>query len=66
MNAALNKGSIVWLYENYYLASGTFSGSENEQFFAARQNSPLIYRISPKGLGEGAGQSIPGGSNKQD
>lgn len=66
MNAALNKACIVGLYENWYLTRGTFSGAEDEQFFAARQNSPLIYMVSPKGLGEGAGQSIPGGSNKQD
>ena len=34
-------------------------------FFAAGQNSPFIYRISTKGLGEEAGQSIYGASSKQ-
>ena len=34
--------------------------------FIAEQNSAPIYRVSSKGLGEGARQFIPGGSNKQD
>ena len=39
---------------------------EMSNFFAAGQHSPAIYMVSPKGLQEDAGQSIPGGDNKQD
>ena len=48
------------------IGEGNFSGAGDEQFFAAGQHSPPIYRVSPKGLREDAGQSIPGGDNKQD
>ena len=56
MTTAINEACIGWLYENH----------EKSFFFAAGQNSPFIYRISPEGLGEGAGQPIYGVGSKQD
>ena len=65
MNAALNKTCIGRLYLNCYLVRGIFLVREMSNFFAAGQHSPAIYMVSPKGLQEDAGQSIPGGDNKQ-
>ena len=48
---------ITW---KLLLGKGDISGARNEQFFAGEQDFPPICRISPKGLGEGVGQSIPG------
>ena len=45
---------------------GDVSGARNEYFLAAGWDSPNIYRVSPKGLAEGAQESIHGGGNKQD
>ena len=66
MNTALNEVCIGWLHENCHLVRGTFFDVGNDHFFVAEQDSAPMYRVSSKGLEEGAGQPIPGGSNKQD
>ena len=66
MNTALNKVGIGWLHENCHLVRGIFRLREMRNFFATGQDSPSMYKVSPKGFREGATQSIPGGSNKKD
>ena len=45
---------------------GNFLLQEMCNFVAPGQDSSPIYRVSPKYLTEGEGQSIPGGGKKQD
>ena len=66
MNTALNEVCIGLLHENFHIVRGIFLVRKMSNLFAAGQDSPLIYRVFPKGLGEGARQVIPGGCNKQD
>ena len=54
---------ITW---KFLFGEGDFFGAKHEHFLAPGRESPHIYRVPLKGLGEGAGQSIHGGGNKQD
>ena len=54
------------LHDYMRIVRGSFLVSKISNFFAAGRDSAPIDRFSPKGLEEGAEQSIPGGDNKQD
>ena len=74
MTTAINEACIGWLHENCYLVREIFLIWEMRIFFFfffffccwARFFPHLEGFPKTVGLEEGAGQSIPGGSNKQD